>query len=861
MTGIAPIMMTLMLISLMLSVIFFLSWSSFGRKPHALAWSATFGLATFQWLGNLLHVTTGFFPNFLTYWLIVSGLAYVVSSLGFAGYLLRAGYKVRIKWFVAAVLVAEALTLWTALPGGHQGVSSAISPVFTCICVIGAVWALYTGREKKNGAEWAAITVNSLFLLTQMALVIIALLMGPDRDPEMARLFSLVLFLTLPTAFTGLGLFMVTVLAADLAEQVAEFAEKEKEQLSAKADQYWETLQDVIGTIPELVSIEDGTGKIMACNDQFASLLGLEKHQLVGRRVVDYFEENADLFRSVDGQLVDETGIQMPRAMWRALETGNPLTVQMADERIFMVDCAAIHTGGNILVAHDVTDIRRVTLQLEDAIASMPLAFALFDENDGLVACNQGMEDLCGGAPEDKSSASLSMLLEKLGDLLRSVDGKPLSPTDSWQKEGAILEAAIKSDASFLCEFKDGRWFQISSRGAGSGGCVLIAHDLTEYRKLEQEIEGQREALFQSEKLNALGTLLAGVAHELNNPLTIVVANAHVLSMVSDNPELTERVEKITGAAERCSKIVHAFLAMARKGQGTMRPCDFGACIDNALNISGFGFRQYGIDVVCNVAPDLPEIQGDADQLSQAVFNLLLNAQQVMADMEGPRRISIDCRFDVASQKIILKVADNGPGVPADIEAKVFDPFFTTKEVGKGTGLGLFLVRGMISSHGGTVELEKAKQQGAHFRITLPVTSPKSQEIDTSMPGGLAEVMPQKILVVDDEPNILTVLSDILKHQGHAVFTETSGEAALRCIELETVDVMITDLRMQGMSGGALYQAVEEQTPALAKQTVIMTGDNLSKEAAAFLERFGGPVLSKPFSPEDVAAVLAKLLK
>ncbi|MEX0298837.1 MAG: ATP-binding protein [Kordiimonas sp.] len=860
MDGITLILLSLTFGSAMMSVVFLIAWYSFDRKPHALAWSVTFGLATIQWLGNLLNRTPDFFPNFLTYWLLVSGLSYIVLATGFSGYLLRAGFRVPVKSLFAGVLIAEGLTWWSALPGGHYGFSMAIGPICGVAAMVGAMWALYKTPLKKNGAVIGAIVMNGLFASAQATQATIGLLAGPIRDPEMSALYGKVLFLTLPTAFTGLGLFMVLVLAADLAEQVRDLSAKEQKRLKEKADQYWATLHDVIGVIPELVAIDDGKGVIVACNDQFAAFIGEDKDALLGQQTNDYFMKNAHLYHSVDGEEVDETGMLVPKSLLRALKTGDQLTVQMADGRTFVVDCAPIVSGGNIMVAHDVTEIKRLTLQLEEAIASMPLAFALFDDADTLVACNERMEELCQVEKEVLVPQKLTGLLDNLSNQLQSIDGAPVSTPEVWSQTG-VLRAAVKSDASFLGELRDGRYFQFSSRKAGTGGCVFLANDLTNHKKMETELEGQRAALYQSEKINALGTLLAGVAHELNNPLTIVVANAHVMSMVSEDPELIDRVEKITAAAERCSKIVHSFLAMARKGQQSHTLFDMSECIQNTLNIVGFGFRQDNVTLECDIEKNLPFLKGDRDQIGQVVLNLLLNAQQSVAETTGQRRISLTCKYEKAENQIVLCVKDNGAGIDEEVKARIFEPFFTTKEVGSGTGLGLFLVKGIVDSHEGTIVVPENHQEGALFEVRLPVGADEIESTNKQVVGssGEKEIEPQNVLVVDDEEDIQRVLRDILEHQGHSVHTETSGRKALEYLQDKSADIVITDLRMPEMSGDDIHTVLEVKQPTLAANTIVMTGDNLSRTAKQFLQSFRGPVLHKPFSPKDVAAVIRKL--
>lgn len=976
--------LALMMISMMLSIIFFISWYSFGRQRHAFVWGLTFALGIVQWGSNFLYKIEGLFPTFVHYWMLVSALSYVGALLGLTGYLLRAGKRVPVRWFVLLTVVAEIATYFTAMPGGHFGLTVAISPALTTCTASFAAWVLFSAPKKKNGAEWAAIVANIVFVLTQIALVVIALKMGANRDPEMAKLFGFVLFLTLPTAFTGVGLFMVTVMAADLAEKVQELAAKEQGQLKAQADRYWNTLQEVIGVIPDLVSIDDGTGHVAACNESFARFLGRDKESIIGRSILEMLGEVGGMFYSVDGKAADGHGALVAEGLYRSLKSGDQLTLRLQDERTFLVDCAPVKAGGNILLARDVSDLLHAKTQLDDAIASMPMAFAFFDVDGKLIACNHGMEKLHDQDRAWIAEQTMESLLYDLLDRLKSVNGVPTDMQDGWHEAG-VLEALTTGSTNFLGELQDGTWHQISSRRVESGGFVVIAHDVTQRRqlemslekneaqlrevlkgqpfpvlilrnrdncilfassaaedvlgasrnqligayadkfaegetplfipgsqdddggqgklgettfrrlngetfpalysghslffqgnaatvmsfidladqkRLERELKDQREALFQSEKLNALGTLLAGVAHELNNPLTVVVANAHVLSMSSDDPALTARVEKITNAAERCSNIVRTFLAMARKGQGEKRPFQMKDAIESALGICRFGFKEHDVSLASEISADLPVIEGDADQVAQVVINLLINAQHALMDQDEPRKVLLRCYHDPLSASICLDVADNGPGIPADIRPKIFDPFFTTKQVGSGTGLGLFLVSGTVKTHGGRIELLEvplsSEYGGACFRVCLPIGTAREVEPREHQqePSGIAK---QHVLIVDDEPDILDVLTDILTAGGHTVVAVPSGAEALDYLADHQVDMLVSDLRMPGMSGPELFDMLKSDYPDLVGRTAFMTGDNLSQEAGRFLKNCGRPVLNKPFAPHDVATLMADI--
>lgn len=985
MDGATYVILALMVISAMLSLIFYISWRSFGRRLHALAWCVAFGVSALQWAFTIAYQIPGFFPSFAVYWMMVSLLAYTAALTGLVGYLLRAGKNLPLKWIAIAVLVAEIITLMTIPPNGHYGLTVALGPMITSFATAVAAWVLYSAKSRKNGAEWGAIVANGLFSVTQAGLAVIALLHGPERNEGIEAVFSTVLFLTLPATFTASGLFMVTVLAADLAEKVQLLAVREQDRLKARAEKYWETLQDVISVIPDLVAIDDGTGRTVACNDKFATLLGTKKDELLGKSILSTITRYGKMFHSVDGKEADDGGNVVAAGLYKALKYGEQLTVRMKDGRTYLVDCAAVEAGGNILLARNVTDILAAKTQLDDAITAMPMAFSFFDAEGHMIACNRDMERLHENDRSWLASQSMESLLYDLLSKLKSVNGVPTEMQDGWHEAG-VIEALTTGYTSFLGELKDGSWYQISSRRVDGGGFVVIAHDVTQRRELEMnlekneaqlrdvlkgqpfpvlilrnsdgcilfasntaegvlevgkneligsmvrkfmdandaailplqgtvtgrqgilresrfqrstgesfpvlysalnmvfqgvdatvmsfidvsdkadleaELKAQREALFQSEKLNALGTLLAGVAHELNNPLTVVVANAHVLSMSSDDPALEARVQKITDAAERCSRIVRTFLSMARKGQGEKRPFQLADSISAAREICSFGYKTDKVEMDISIAPDLPQMVGDADQFSQVFINLFMNAQHALSGRPDPRRVKVTCRFDADADRFVIDVCDNGPGIPADMRGRVFDPFFTTKDVGAGTGLGLFLVRGSVRAHAGTIELLPPEEgdvdyPGAHFRLTLP---PGVQEAKPAgdKTAGKAPKVSHSVLIVDDEPEILEALNEILERAGHSVLAVPSAQAALDHIDNQAFDLVISDLRMPGMSGQDLYGELIKKAPDLAAGMAFMTGDSLSPEASLFLENCDRPVLNKPFSPDDVAALITRL--
>jgi signal transduction histidine kinase/CheY-like chemotaxis protein len=365
------------------------------------------------------------------------------------------------------------------------------------------------------------------------------------------------------------------------------------------------------------------------------------------------------------------------------------------------------------------------------------------------------------------------------------------------------------------------------------------------------------EAARQSEKLASMGTLLAGVAHELNNPLSVVVGYAGIMRTRLTDGSLLGAAEHIETAGTRCARIVRNFLALARKHPPERGWVVLNDLVRESVELVAYALRVDNVEVSLDLAADLPPLWADRHQFQQVLVNLLTNAHQAMCDV-ARRRLRIVTRHDVGRARVVLRISDSGPGVPEALHDRIFEPFFTTKAPGQGTGLGLSLCYGIVEGHGGTLTLERGRDDGAVFRVELPLALPadvSGQHVDPPAPP-LARG--ETVLVVDDEPAITEMLAEMLEAEGCRVDTATTGAAALEKLASHPFDVVLTDIRMPGIDGPRLYRDAARVSKGTRPAFVFMTGDVLTGQTADFLDGTGAPRLAKPFVVDDVRRVLAE---
>lgn len=393
----------------------------------------------------------------------------------------------------------------------------------------------------------------------------------------------------------------------------------------------------------------------------------------------------------------------------------------------------------------------------------------------------------------------------------------------------------------------------------GEDVIVSNTRDLTQELALQEELETQRDMLFQNEKMSALGELLAGVAHELNNPLSIVVGHSLMLKEEVADPEILRRIEKISNAAERSAKIVKTFLAMARQRPVKMEHVDVSSVISTAIDVAAYGHNQDELQITADLPKSLPAILADPDQITQVVINLVINASHAISNSETGDRIEVSAALHKDQDKVEIFIIDNGPGIPENIQARIFEPFFTTKEIGDGTGIGLAFCHRIIHSHGGHIKLDDNVTGGSRFCITLPIAEGKEAQAGSET-AAIQTEKTRRALIVDDEIDVAELIAEILRKDGFEVSMAHTGAAALDILKGEGFDILLSDLNMPEMNGQGLFDVVKTKYPDLVARTGFITGDTMGEASQSMLQATQRPYLEKPVSPDEVRTLVYGIL-
>lgn len=380
-------------------------------------------------------------------------------------------------------------------------------------------------------------------------------------------------------------------------------------------------------------------------------------------------------------------------------------------------------------------------------------------------------------------------------------------------------------------------------------------------KSVQQQLMQAQLQLMQAEKMSAIGQIVSGVAHELNNPLSGIMGFAQLLMNQELNPKAKKSLERIYSEAVRCQKIVQNLLGFSRRHKPEKTCQSLHDAIERVLELRAYQLQVDNIEVVRRFEPRLPKTMYDSHQIQQVILNIVNNAHHAMMEVTGrPRRLTVTTSRQ--GPLLRMRFEDTGPGIARDRLETIFEPFYTTKTEGKGTGLGLSLSRAIVKNHLGTMAAESTLGEGTAISIDLPLLEGRAAaQAVPQAPAGATPAIPLRLLVVEDEKVLVELLSEFLRSAGHQVDTALNGQAGLELATKHDYDTILTDLKMPGLDGQGLYEKLCAAKPHMARRFIFSTGDLVNPRVQTFFQVTGALYLSKPFKLESVLTLLDQIQK
>ena len=614
---------------------------------------------------------------------------------------------------------------------------------------------------------------------------------------------------------------------------------------------------ELFESLQEGIYVATPDDRLLDANPALARMLGYDsKEELLSRTFADLLPEEGT--RRAFRQEVENQPTVQSREITLTRKDGRPL--------ICLNTAGAIRDTSGLVVRYhgavmDITERRemerRLYQQQEFArrlVDSFPdLIFAL-DITGRYTFVSPRVKDILGYEPEDTQQMELGgrTHLEDKPALL-SLFGEIVAGRQTF----ASLEVRVRN--------KQGEWrrlrchFSPFFNEAGKiDGVIISGRDVTELKRLEEQ-------LIQAEKLAAMGQMLAGVAHELNNPLTAILGVTELLRESHGADESTKRQLELTHRqARRAARIVQNLLEFSRPAAPQKKPVDLNSIIERTLQLQEHSLRRNNVEVDFQSQPGLPSIIGDGNQLIQVFLNLISNAEHAIREIRDKGRIQI--RVGRIGGHVSVTVQDDGVGVAAEALPKLFDPFYTTKRPGGGTGLGLSICLSIIREHGGSIDVETLPAGGSAFTVYLPVATGAGDSPASPPSGSGAEPISslemlrnRRVLVLDDEESIRMLLDEGLSAQGLRVDCAATGDQAIELARARSYDVLLCDVNLgsSGMDGGVeIAKKIRAASRGGAPEVVFMTGDLVELQNGTGDFRY----IQKPFRISEVLVILTDLL-
>jgi PAS domain S-box-containing protein len=620
-----------------------------------------------------------------------------------------------------------------------------------------------------------------------------------------------------------------------------------------------EQYQTIIRTAMDGFMLTDIQEHLLDVNEAYCDLVGYSRDELLNMSIVD-----------IEAMMTQEEIARHYREFERIGHDRFETRHRRKDGGIVDVEVSVnyLPTEGGLLFVfiRDITQRK----QAEEALRASEARYRLLAENvrDVILAMDMDLRFTY-------VSPSINYLVHRTAEEIMSMSFEQIiTPTSQGPARQVFAQELARADViepgrSRILEVevirRDGPTFWAELRmsfmrdqDGRPVGILGVMRDITERRDAEEQRKSLEQKAQLASRLASVGELASGIAHEINNPLTGVIGYAELL-MQEDVPEhIKNDLEIIHNGAQRVAGIVKGLLKFARQTKPERSLVNINEILDVVLRLRAYELETSNIKVTTNLAADLPLTVADPGQLQQVFLNLLINAEMEMRLAHGKGRLTI--KTQIANNNIRICFKDDGPGIAKGNLEKIFDPFFTTREIGKGTGLGLSICHGIVTEHGGKVWAESQLGKGATFIVELPIITAEKRPRQVKSVRKSRKALKGKILVVDDEPVVRQLLSQILTEEGHEVETTADGKDALNRIKNTGYNLIMVDIKLPGISGSELYERIQTIAEPLAQRVAFITGDIMSADTEAFIAKTKMPCITKPFNVKQLKTEVRRLL-
>lgn len=591
-------------------------------------------------------------------------------------------------------------------------------------------------------------------------------------------------------------------------------------------------------------------GRLLEANPALVRMLGYQsKGELAAKNFREFYENPAE--RDALVREIDAKGSVEDRVIVLRQNSGKTISCLASGVAIRDASGRMIRIQGTLIDISDRLEIERRLRQEQEfirrLIANFPDVIAVLDRNGRYTYVSQRVQDMLGNPPqvyvgEEMSRWAFPDDKPKMAEMVR----KLLGGEDSQ----VLLE--------FRTQHRDGSWRTLRASASPLhydgkiNGIVASARDVTDSKRFEQQLAA-------SEKFAAMGQMLVGAAHELNNPLTAILGVGDLMRERAADEATRRHAEMVLRQARRAAEIVQNLLAFSRPATQGKSNIRLDELVQKLLKDEEGALRAKNITVQFNAPESLPPVEGDPKLLTQAFLNIVSNAEQAISSVRksGTLRVSLAA----SAERALATFSDDGPGISAEDMPRIFDPFFTTKRPGGGSGLGLTISLAVVKEHGGTIDVQSQPGAGATFQVSLPIAPDAylvSEESTARKPQGEFEALRNRsVLVVDDEDGIREIVYEGLSARGLKVDCAENSEAALDLLASRTYDFVLCDFNLPGMHGRELFERVRQRPSPPA--FVFMTGDLPDPAQTAEFRAKRAHIVQKPFHIAALASLLLEL--